>query len=222
MSVISPSMDFGSLPESSWRVSRLSDGPEQKRGSSDSFLSGELAEEGLRRFKRKKIRQEDSGEEPKMTLTRKLDRTAEQEVLDPRGAKSQQTAASFQVRTSKKRTNKYPGEAVPTRDRRFGATLPRTLPKKIPGKLDTRARRYLRTLRRRTEKSSNHQISKPALVWPGKSAGFHLGRIRKNFVVTYISPWRRGGNWLQRARRAPRKLGKRPKWARRRKCRKML
>ena len=109
MSVISPSMDFGSLPESSWWVSRLSDGPEQKRGSSDSFLSGELVEEGLRRFKRKKFRHEDSGEEPKMTLTRKLDRTAEQEVPDPRGAKSQQTAASFQVRTSKKKTNKYPG-----------------------------------------------------------------------------------------------------------------
>ena len=137
--------------------------------------------------------------------------------------KSRETATSLKVRASKKRTNKYPGEADPTQDRRFRATPPpRTPPKKIPRKLDTRARRYLRTLRRRTEKSSNHQILKPALVWPGKSAGFFLGRIRKNFVVTYISQQRKGGNWLQRARRAPRKLGKRPKWARRRKCRKML
>ena len=229
MAIISSSMGFGSLPESAWKVSRLSDGPELKRGSSDSFLSGELVGEGLRRFKRRKFRHEDPGEEPKMTSTEKLDRTAEQGVPGSRGAKSQQTATSFKVRASKKRTNKYPGEADPTRDRRFGATLPRpkkstvsagcvfscaeSHPKEIPRKLDTRSRRYLRTYRRRTEKSSNHQISKPALFWPGKSAVSRLGRIRKNFVVTYLSPRRRGGNWLQRARRAPRKLGTRPKWA---------
>ena len=39
MAIISPSMGFGSLPESAWRVSRLLDGPELKRGSSESFLN---------------------------------------------------------------------------------------------------------------------------------------------------------------------------------------
>ena len=223
MTVISPSKGCGPLPKPAWRVSRLLNGPELKRSSSYSFLSGELAEEGPRRFKRKKTHKEDPGEEPKMTSTRKIDRTAEQKVPGPRGAKSQQTTPSFQVRSSTKRTNKYPGEADPTQDRRFRATPPpRTPPKKIPRKLDTRARRYLRTLRRKAKKSSNHQILKPALVWPGKRAGFFLGRIRKNFVVTYKSQQRKGGNWLQRARRAPRKLGERPKRARRRKCRKRL
>ena len=125
MTVISPSKGCGPLPKPAWRVSRLLNGPELKRSSSYSFLSGELAEEGPRRFKRKKTHKEDPGEEPKMTSTRKIDRTAEQKVPGPRGAKSQQTTPSFQVRSSTKRTNKYPGEADLARDMRFGATLPR-------------------------------------------------------------------------------------------------
>ena len=94
MAIISSSMGFGSLPESSWRVSRLSDGPELKRGSSDSFLSGELVEEGLRRFKRRKFHHEDPGEEPMMTPTEKLDRTAERGVPGSRGVKSREIGGS--------------------------------------------------------------------------------------------------------------------------------
>ena len=150
-----------------------------------------------------------------MTPTEKLDRTAERGVPGSRGVKSRQTATSFKVRASKKRTNKYPGKADPTRDRRFGVTLPRPRkdPKKNLRKPDTSSGKYLRKYRKRSEKSSNRQISKAALFWPGKSAVPRHGRIRKNFVATYLSPRRGGGNWLHRARRAPRRLGMRPKWA---------
>ena len=144
MVFISPNKGFGPLPESSWRVSRQPNGPELQRGSSYSFLSGELVEEGLRRSKRRKICHEDPEKEPMMTTTEKLDRTAERRVPGSRGEESRETATSLKVRVSTKRTNKYPREADPAQETRFGATLPRSgkYPKKTLRKSGTSSGKY--------------------------------------------------------------------------------
>ena len=110
MVFIASSKDSGPLPESSWRVSREPNGSESQRGSSYTFLCGELAEEGLRSFKRRKICYEDPGEEPMRTMTDRLDRAAlDEELQDPEEKSPKKTATSSKVRVSTRRTNKYPG-----------------------------------------------------------------------------------------------------------------
>ena len=233
MVFIASSKDSGPLPGSSWRVSRETNGTESQRGSSYTFLCGELAEEGLRSFKRRKICNEDPGEEPMRTTTDRLDRAAlDEELQDPEEKSPEKTATSSKVRVSTRRTNKYPGEADPAHETRFGATLPRSgkYPKKTLRKSGTSSGKYSRKNRRKSgveENSANYSVLKSASYWPGniseekeKIRGAvplnSKSKNRKDLRKTCSSS-KRGGNWSRRAWQKiqyvwPQGLGMRPIW----------
>ena len=216
MVFISPCKDSGPLPGSSWRVSREPNGTESQRGSSYTFLCGELAEEGLEELQEEKICNEDPGEEPMRTTTDRLDRAAlDEELQDPEEKSPEKTATSSKVRVSTRRTNKYPGEADPAHETRFEATSPRSgkYPKKTLRKSGTSSGKYSRKNRRKSgveEKSANYSVLKSAAYWPGniseekeKIRGAvplnSKSKIREDLRKTCSSS-KRGGNWSRRAR----------------------
>ena len=159
MSIISPNKGPRPLPGPSWRVSRDPSGSDLKRGSSYSFLCGELGEEGLEELRKWKFLKKKPEEEPKRTTTGELDRAALNKNVQIPGEKNQKSSTtSARMATRMRMINKYPSEAGPERKTKFKNLKPRS--KRC-------SRRTLRTID--DEKVKLFEIAaKSVSMWPGK------------------------------------------------------